>query len=77
MNEEPVIDHPRYYNEHPTGVECIDIIEWFTFNLGTAMKHIWRAGLKSDDALTDLRKAEWYIHREIERLEKAKGEEHG
>jgi hypothetical protein len=36
------------------------------FCLGNAMKYIWRADLKID-AIEDLRKARWYIEREIER----------
>lgn len=40
------------------------------FNLGNAIKYVWRAGLKSDNPVEDLRKAAWYITREISRLEK-------
>ena len=61
------VDHPEHYNNHPTGVECIDIIEHFTFNLGAAIKYIWRSGLKGE-RVEDLRKALWYIQREIDRL---------
>lgn len=66
------VEHPKHYNEHPSGVECIVIVEEFNFNLGNAIKYIWRAGLKSKDVLIDLRKALWYLQREIERLEKRK-----
>lgn len=62
------VDHPEHYNNHPSGIECITIVEHFNFNLGNAIKYIWRAGLKSNDPIEDLRKAEWYIRREIERL---------
>jgi hypothetical protein len=65
------IDHPRHYTSHPSGVECIDIAEHFGFNLGNATKYIWRAGLKSADPLEDLKKARWYIEREIGRLQRA------
>ena len=68
MSKEAV-NHPDHYNEHPTGVECIDIAEHMGFNLGNAMKYIWRADHK-DDALQDLEKAAWYINREIERRKK-------
>ena len=44
-NEEHV-DHPKHYNKHPSGVECIDIIEHFPTNIGMSMKHMWRAGEK-------------------------------
>lgn len=53
------VNHPAHYNQHPTGMECIDIVEHFNFNLGNAIKYIWRAGLKSPDAITDLEKAAW------------------
>jgi hypothetical protein len=72
VNKESV-DHPSHYNEHPSGVECIAIVEHMGFNLGNAVKYLWRAGLKvgaSTDG--DLRKAVWYIERERERLTKAK-----
>lgn len=58
------VDHPKHYNDHPSGVECIDVVEHMTFNLGNAMKYIWRAG-KKGDLVTDLEKAKWYLEREI------------
>lgn len=60
------VNHPPHYTQHPSGVECIDITEHFNFNLGNAIKYIWRAGLKGD-SVEDLRKAAWYVQREIER----------
>jgi len=60
------VDHPDHYNGHPSGVECIDIVEHMGFNLGNAVKYVWRADLKGD-AIEDLRKAEFYIKREIQR----------
>ena len=67
------VNHPKHYNKHPSGVECIDIIEHFSFPIGTVIKYLWRAGLKpGDSTLQDLKKAAWYLTREIERLEKAK-----
>jgi hypothetical protein len=62
------INHPTHYTSHPTKVECIDIVEHMNFNLGNAIKYVWRAGLKSPDVVKDLRKAAWYIDREIKRL---------
>lgn len=63
-------DHinPQHYRSHPSGVECIEITEHMNFCLGNAVKYIWRAGLKSDDPVEDLRKARWYITRELDRL---------
>lgn len=59
--------NPKHYKDHPSGVECITIIEHFGFNLGSAVKYIWRCGLKkSADPVEDLKKALWYLNREIE-----------
>lgn len=66
------VRHPRHYNSHPAGIECITVIEPMTFNVGTAIKHLWRTGLKPGaDAAQDLRKAITYIEFEIARLERA------
>jgi hypothetical protein len=62
------INHPRHYTSHPSGVECITITEHLNFCLGNAVKYIWRAGEKGA-AVEDLKKARWYIDREIRRLE--------
>lgn len=62
------VDHPSHYTSHPSGVECIQITEHMNFNIGNAMKYLWRAGLKSDDAREDLMKARWYADRELARL---------
>jgi hypothetical protein len=72
------VHHPKHYNSHPSGVECIDVVEHFTFNVGNAVKYLWRAGLKSN-LLEDLYKARWYIDREIQKVEKElhTGEEAG
>lgn len=60
------VNHPPHYKKHPSGVECITVTEHFNFCLGNAVKYIWRAGEKGD-AIEDLRKAVWYLNREIER----------
>lgn len=62
------VNHQPHYTSHPSGVECIDVVEHMNFNLGNAVKYIWRAGLKGD-AREDLQKARFYINREIMRLE--------
>lgn len=64
-----LVNAPPHYRAHPSGVECIEITEHMGFALGNAVKYIWRADLKAD-ALEDLRKAEWYIAREIDRRER-------
>ena len=67
-----MVNNPPHYTSHPSGVECIDVVEHMSFNLGNAVKYIWRAGLKGDDQLLDLRKARFYLDREITPLEKSK-----
>ena len=62
------VNHPPHYTAHPSGVECITITEHMGFNLGNAVKYIWRADLKHD-AVEDLKKARWYLDREIARRE--------
>jgi hypothetical protein len=65
-DETDLVNHPPHYTSHPSGVECIQVTEHMGFNLGNAMKYVWRADLKGD-AVEDLRKARWYIDREIAR----------
>jgi hypothetical protein len=60
------VNHPPHYTAHPSGVECITVVEHMSFNVGNAIKYLWRADLKGN-ALEDLEKARWYIAREIER----------
>ena len=74
---EDMIDHPDHYTNDPSGVECIDITRHRNFNIGNAIKYLWRAGLKGDATMVgdekqieDLRKAIWYINDEIKLLEK-------
>ncbi len=65
------VNHPPHYTSHPSGVECITVTEHMPFNVGTAVKYLWRAGIKDPAAtIEDLQKAEWYVRREIERLQK-------
>ena len=59
--------NPDHYRSHPSGVECIEITEHFNYPIGCAIKYLWRAGLKGDK-VEDLKKAQWYIEREIQRL---------
>lgn len=68
MKQEQV-NHPKHYNSHPAGIECIDIIRHYTCNIANAIKYLWRAGLKpemgKEDAekeIEDLKKALWYIN---------------
>ena len=63
------VDHPRAYNAHPSGIECIDLIEHLPANLACAVKYVWRCGLKqSETPLQELKKAHWYTERERDRV---------
>ena len=64
-----MVNHPKHYNRGK--YEAIDVIEdWqMNFSLGNALKYLSRAGHK-DDIIQDLKKAKWYIDREIQRLSK-------
>lgn len=64
------VNHPQHYVSHPSGVECITVTEHMGFNLGNAVKYIWRADLKGK-SIEDLNKAIWYIQREVAKREKA------
>jgi len=65
MQNDPV-NHPKHYTDHPSGIECIQVTEHMGFNLGNALKYIWRCDLKKD-AIEDLNKAIWYIQRELDK----------
>ena len=66
MND--AVNHPTHYNSHPSGVEAITVVEHMNFNVGNAMKYLWRSEHKN--GLEDLKKALWYIDREIQRVER-------
>lgn len=75
MADDPV-NHPSHYTNLPAkctgcgkGIECIEVTEVLGFSLGNAIKYIWRAGDKGK-TVEDLKKARWYVDREIARLEK-------
>jgi hypothetical protein len=61
-----LVNKPPHYLSHPSGIECIQITEHMGFNLGNAVKYLWRCDLKKD-AIEDLEKAAWYINREIQK----------
>ena len=69
------VNHPDYYNSHPSGVECIDIARHYCFSIGNAIKYLWRAGLKKEmgiedkeKEIEDLKKAIFYINDKIKQL---------
>lgn len=70
-NIDNTVEHPKHYNQHPSGIECIDIVEQLNFNFGCAVKYLWRCGKKSNvDESEDIRKAKFYLDRELKRLRK-------
>jgi uncharacterized protein DUF3310 len=64
-------DHinPPHYRRHPSGTECYQIAEWWSFHLGSALRYLWRVDDK-DDPIENLQKAAWHIEKEIERRRK-------
>lgn len=60
------VNHPKHYTSHPSGIECIQITRYMSFNIGNAVKYLWRVDQK-DNAIEDLEKAVWYINDEIAR----------
>lgn len=74
-NKNDRVNHPKHYTSDPSGIECIDITRHRNFNIGNAIKYLWRAGLKEDKdrklidkQIEDLNKAVWYLVDEIHRL---------
>ncbi|MFB7782047.1 DUF3310 domain-containing protein [Streptomyces vinaceus] len=69
------VDHPSHYTWLPNGLEVIDLTECLNFNRGNTVKYVCRAGRKSAATeLEDLKKARWYIDREIQRISKEQGQ---
>jgi hypothetical protein len=73
IEEQDPVDHPSHYQGK--GLEAITVIEAFGlgFSLGNTIKYILRAEHKGNK-LQDLKKALWYLNREIEELEKSSKE---
>lgn len=70
------VNHPEHYTSHPSGIECIQITQFYDFCIGNAIKYLWRCGLKHEEGMSniekmieDLKKAVWYINKKIELLE--------
>jgi hypothetical protein len=65
-----MVNSPRHYMASPSGIEVIQLTEHMNFCLGNAVKYIMRCDHKGR-SIEDLRKAVWYIQREIRRRELA------
>ena len=64
------VNHPKHYTSHPSGIEAIEVTRHMNFNTGNAIKYLWRAGIKNEDAhIQDLEKALFYVKDEIRRLQ--------
>ena len=86
MSDHDPVNHPAHYVSHSSGLECVQITEHMGFCIGNAVEYLWRSDLKGNavkylwrsdlkgNALEDLRKARWYIEREIEKRELAQQE---
>lgn len=77
------VNHPSYYQD-PSGVECITVARHRDFNIGNALKYLWRAGLKTESGVSnkektieDLNKAIWYIKDEIKMIQDDKDNNSG
>lgn len=70
--ESDEVNHPPHYNQHPAGIECIDVVEHFPANIAAAMKYLWRCDHKHPLPDKDLEKAIWYTQRELERRRKVR-----
>lgn len=69
MNKDDAVNHPRHYTNHPSGVECIELIENMSFCVGNTLKYVFRSDEKGAP-LQDVKKALWYLEREIERRQR-------
>ena len=64
------INHPAYYTDGKIEVSDFIADKNLNFFRGNVLKYICRAGKKDPDKeIEDLKKAEWYLNREIDRLE--------
>lgn len=70
------VNHPKHYNSHPSGIECIEIIRHYTFDIGSAIKYLWRNGLKQEQGMDpvqkqveDCLKAVWCILDHVETID--------
>ena len=77
-NMAEMVNHPSHYGGANNPYEAIKVIEaWEAdFNIGTTLRYLCRCGKKTiggsseEMRLEDLKKAAWYLNREIENIEK-------
>lgn len=63
-----MVNSPSHYTGPVPGIECIDVTRHFSLLRGTAIKYLWRADYKNNK-VEDLKKAIWYIQKELDTLE--------
>ncbi len=72
------VNHPAHYNSSGIKcacgrqIECIDITRTMDFNIGNAVKYLWR--YKHKNGLEDLKKARWYLDDAIKQEENKNGQ---
>lgn len=73
-NQHDPVNHPKHYQSQgavcpkcSAEIECLDIVRHMEFNLGNAVKYIWR--YKQKNGLEDLQKARFYLDDFIKKLE--------
>ena len=71
------VNHPLHYTSSKAccanckeNIECIDVTRHMSFNIGNAVKYLWRYDLKN--GVEDLKKAKWYINDAIKQMEEVK-----
>lgn len=69
-NEAPDAINPPHYQGFSNGAQVIDLTEHLSFSLGNCVKYVCRAGKKTQNPIEDLKKAQWYLDREVARLER-------
>jgi hypothetical protein len=76
MQMAETVNHPAHYGGADNLYEAIKVIEaWdLGFCLGNTVKYISRAG-KKGDVIEDLKKARWYLDREIATREASNGKD--
>ena len=79
MDNNDLVNRPPHYTGFSNGFELIQLTEQLNFNRGNAVKYLARAGTKpafgmslGDAELQDLLKAQFYVNREVERLNNAR-----
>lgn len=58
------VHHPVHYSDDGVGFECIELARRATFDVGNAIKYMWRTDRKN--GRQDIEKARWYVNDAIE-----------